>query len=443
MHDFSVFRVDAGGDPDVVRESQRRRGADVGLVNAVIALDERWRAQLAIIQSTHQAARADLEEAAGAAKAAATSGAAADADEAFARAARERRRLAERLEPLEQAERAFRAELHAAAARVGTLVHEHAPLRPELLEGEGGGAGGRGSGEPGGGADPAEAPWRALVELGWAELHRQGATAWRARGEGMLAQHAMICHALAAAALAGYTLIPWPAEMCNATRQRLNRLRSERGEDLSAPLVGGPRGDPAAGAPAYDRHAQVLASMHASSWLLEKDLPHRYAYVVTDNGLDGALDGACGPHVCVSEVWPDDGSCWAALEAVASLSEALHLSLGVAGQRREEHTGALGHSEARAVALEFGDGAARAAGGCPITLSRAACHESYVARSLGMRCGSKKLGERQKRFVHTVSATICTPARYLLALAAASAKPTLPDALLAGLGGSGGGSASA
>lgn len=115
----------------------------------------------------------------------------------------------------------------------------------------------------------------------------------------------------------------------------------------------------------------------------------------------------------------------------------------MAGQRREEHTGALGHSEARAVALEFGNGAARAAGGCPITLSRAACHESYVARSLGMRCGSKKLGERQKRFVHTVSATICTPARYLLALAAASAKPTLPDALLAGLGGSGGGSASA
>ena len=33
----------AGGDPEAVRESQRRRFADVGLVDKVVALDAEWR----------------------------------------------------------------------------------------------------------------------------------------------------------------------------------------------------------------------------------------------------------------------------------------------------------------------------------------------------------------------------------------------------------------
>ena len=36
--------ADKGGDPELVRESQRRRFADVSLVDQVIALDAEWRA---------------------------------------------------------------------------------------------------------------------------------------------------------------------------------------------------------------------------------------------------------------------------------------------------------------------------------------------------------------------------------------------------------------
>ena len=43
MLDIDLFRVDRGGNPDIVRESQRRRHKDVSLVDKVIELDTEWR----------------------------------------------------------------------------------------------------------------------------------------------------------------------------------------------------------------------------------------------------------------------------------------------------------------------------------------------------------------------------------------------------------------
>ena len=43
MLDITLFRADQGGDPDIVRESQRRRYADVTLVDQVIEIDTEWR----------------------------------------------------------------------------------------------------------------------------------------------------------------------------------------------------------------------------------------------------------------------------------------------------------------------------------------------------------------------------------------------------------------
>ena len=41
--DINTIRAYKGGDPEKVRESQRRRFADVALVDKVIAEDEEWR----------------------------------------------------------------------------------------------------------------------------------------------------------------------------------------------------------------------------------------------------------------------------------------------------------------------------------------------------------------------------------------------------------------
>ena len=43
MLDISLFREDKGGNPDLIRESQRRRFESVELVDEVIAKDKEWR----------------------------------------------------------------------------------------------------------------------------------------------------------------------------------------------------------------------------------------------------------------------------------------------------------------------------------------------------------------------------------------------------------------
>lgn len=43
MLDINLFRVEKGGDPNIVRESQRRRYAPVEWVDEVIQKDTEWR----------------------------------------------------------------------------------------------------------------------------------------------------------------------------------------------------------------------------------------------------------------------------------------------------------------------------------------------------------------------------------------------------------------
>jgi seryl-tRNA synthetase len=43
MLDINLFRQEKGGDPEVVRNSQRSRGKPVELVDEVIVLDVEWR----------------------------------------------------------------------------------------------------------------------------------------------------------------------------------------------------------------------------------------------------------------------------------------------------------------------------------------------------------------------------------------------------------------
>ncbi|KAL6531536.1 hypothetical protein OROMI_027899 [Orobanche minor] len=43
MLDINLFREEKGGNPDKIRESQRRRFANLDLVDEVIELDKLWR----------------------------------------------------------------------------------------------------------------------------------------------------------------------------------------------------------------------------------------------------------------------------------------------------------------------------------------------------------------------------------------------------------------
>lgn len=41
--DLDLFRADKGGNPDKIRDNQRKRFKDVGLVDTVVAKDATWR----------------------------------------------------------------------------------------------------------------------------------------------------------------------------------------------------------------------------------------------------------------------------------------------------------------------------------------------------------------------------------------------------------------
>jgi len=41
--DLELFRADKGGDPDKIRENQRKRFKDVTLVDKVVEADTKWR----------------------------------------------------------------------------------------------------------------------------------------------------------------------------------------------------------------------------------------------------------------------------------------------------------------------------------------------------------------------------------------------------------------
>jgi seryl-tRNA synthetase len=43
MLDINLFRTEKGFDPEIVRESQRRRFASVEIVDEIINLDKEWR----------------------------------------------------------------------------------------------------------------------------------------------------------------------------------------------------------------------------------------------------------------------------------------------------------------------------------------------------------------------------------------------------------------
>jgi len=42
MLDINLFRVSKGGNPDLIKESQRKRGASVEIVDEIIDLDNQW-----------------------------------------------------------------------------------------------------------------------------------------------------------------------------------------------------------------------------------------------------------------------------------------------------------------------------------------------------------------------------------------------------------------
>ena len=114
------------------------------------------------------------------------------------------------------------------------------------------------------------------------------------------------------------------------------------------------------------------------------------------------VPASIGGRVGHSELWlcelhEDDGSVWDALEHAGRFAEELYAMLQVRTAVAEVPAARLRPSEARAFELHSTRGK---------PLARIACESDCCARYLGIRCGNKVMGQRQKAFCHSVGAVL-------------------------------------
>ena len=207
MLDIDLFRVDRGGNPDIVRESQRRRHKDVSLVDKVIELDTEWRSTRGGLDNAKKVLNQVQKKIGEFMK---------KKESPPPELMKEKQDADAEITKLEAKEK----ELIEArdTTRVGNLVHEDAPLMaaPPAQRGL-----------------PADTLRRCLMASGLAEPVASGtmpSRSWRAVGDGLLLQQQWLSHALAFLSARGFELLHAPLQPCADRLDKLDKLRRGRGE---------------------------------------------------------------------------------------------------------------------------------------------------------------------------------------------------------------------
>ena len=134
----------------------------------------------------------------------------------------------------------------------------------------------------------------------------------------------------------------------------------------------------------------------------ESELPRRYAYT-------HASQGGRGIDLMVSVVCADDGSCWDELSSALADVEAMYLELELRCESDEVPAQFLAAADARAFSSSPRMPAAASVDGDRAELARLSAQADFSTRRLCVRCGVKSLGERNKRFAHTMGGTVRQP----------------------------------
>jgi len=166
---------------------------------------------------------------------------------------------------------------------------------------------------------------------------------------------------------------------------------------------------------------QPISALHAGEWLEPKTLPIRYGGISTcfrkEAGAHGKdTRGIFRVHqfekveqFCITS--PEES--WEMMESMIKLSEDFYQSLGIPYRVVSIVSGALNNAAAKKYDLE---------GWFPSfnehreLVSCSNCTD-YQSRTMDIRYGSKKPGEREKKFVHMLNSTLCATTRTICAIA--------------------------
>ena len=410
MIDLQQLQVEKGGNPQLVRESQQKRGAPVELVDEVLAMYKHWTSLEFQLNTMQQEVNA-TQKAITAKKKNKES-----ADEELAKKKEADAKIAEFKPQVAEAERAMRAK----AATIGNLVGDKVPvsqteddnavLRTWHPDGPNGVFEKRAN---------SLSHHEGMYRLELFDTDRgakiSGHRGFYLTGDGVDLNQALINYGLDFLRKKGYKKVMTPFIMRKEPMAKTAQL-----EDFDEELykVVGDEEDKYLIATSE----QPISAMHSGEWFEKpsEQLPIRYA------GYSTCFRKEAGSHG--KDTWgifrvhqfekveqfciTDPASSWDMLDQMLANSEEFYQSLGLPYRVVAIVSGALNNAAAMKYDLEawfpF-------QGEHKELVSCSNCTD-YQSRSLEVRCGIKKQGDTKKQYVHMLNGTLCATERALCCL---------------------------
>jgi seryl-tRNA synthetase len=404
--DIVMFRADQGGNPDKIRESQRRRFAPVELVDEIIDLDSRWRNMTGEIDGMKRD-RNKIQKEVGNKKKAKE-----PCDDLIAQIGQ----IGKDIVRVETEQKELKIELDKKVGLIGNIVDDSVPVGQDEDTGN---VVVRTWGNP-------KAPDAStlnhhdlLWRIGGYEPQRGtavgGHRAYFLKDMGVLLNQALINYGIAFLRKRQYSVVQPPYLMRKEVMAGVAQLEQFDEELYKV------QGD---GEDKYliATSEQPMCGYHMNEWMNESELPLRYAGVSTcfrkEAGKHGKDTwGIFRVHqfekveqfvlvegdLAVSQAMQDE---------MILAAEEFHQSLGFPYQVINIVSGALNNAAIKKFDLECwfpGYNAYRELVSC------SNCTD-YQSRSMEIRSGGKKLGDREKKYVHMLNSTLCATGRAICCL---------------------------
>lgn len=410
MLDINLFRVDKGGNPDLIKASQKKRGAPVELVDEVITLDKEWIKLRFDMDANNKEAKALQLKIAEKMK----------AGEACDELKAERVAVVAKGEEIGKVMEEKHQRIQYLLANMGNIVHDSVvdsmdERNNNVVRTHG---------------DKVKDPSRHLLPHHQVLTRLQGYDQDRGtkasghRGYylydwGVRLNQALINYGLDFLRNREYRLVQTPFMLKKDMMGKCAQL-GDYDEQLYRVVYN--TQDPSEDRYLIATSEQPIACLHADEWFEEpaKQLPVRYA------GYSTCFRKEAGSHG--KDTWGlfrihqfekieqfvlcEPEHSWRIFDEMIGTSEAFYQSLGLSYQVVGIVSGALNNAAAKKFDLEawfphLGD--------YKELVSCSNCTD-YQARRLEIRCGMKKMGDREKRYVHCLNSTLCATERTLCCL---------------------------
>lgn len=419
MLDINIFREDRGGNPELVRESQRRRFKNVSWVDDVLTWDNEWRSvryELDCISKDRNGLNEELKQIKIKGRKPETNIDPDGTKEAAIKAAKTE--LAARETTKKERLLVIEKERAAVLKQIGNLLHHTVPVeedeehnRVERVF-------------PASGEIP-KAPGKGLTHvdllhmIDGVEYARGVSTAgnrgYFLKGPGVLLNFALIQYALKFLTDRGYTAVQPPYFMEKEQMAKCAQL-----DDFDDQLYK-VTGDGEKYLIATSE--QPLCTYHADEWVDERELPRKFAGISTNFRKEAGSHGRDQLGIfrvhqfdkieqfCVTS--PEENLSYEMLETMVKNAEEFYQSIGLTYQVISIVSGAMNDSAAKKYDIEAWFPAASDGKGEYRELVSASNCTDYQARELEARCGSKKMGDTNKRYVHMLNSTLCATTRVI------------------------------